>query len=337
MSQLDITREGLATFLSEEWGEPVEIRELRASSVGARRRNLLFDAHRRSGTTGLVATIVPPDSMPGLDVVDEAAVIHLAASGGVLAPGVHGVCRDERFVGAPFFLTSRIDGETLPRGVLRLAEATPAFGARLAGQCGEALARLHALNAETAPAKLLRARADDTAGLAIQMIESLLDVLLQPSPAFLLGYRWLERHRPDPPSHSVLLHGDFRNGNLVVDKDGLRGILDWEVSHIGDSMEDPAWMCVRMWRFGNDTQEVGGFAGRADLRAGYEAQGGEWDEERFHWWKVLGTLKWGLVLAIQAASYLRGATGSIVMAASGRRVAELEYDTLMLTHEGEAP
>ncbi len=95
-------------------------------------------------------------------------------------------------------------------------------------------------------------------------------------------------------------------------------------------------MCLRMWRFGNDTLEVGGFAGRSQLRAGYEAQGGEWDEERFHWWKVLGTLKWGLVLAIQAASYLRGTTGSIVMAASGRRVAELEYDTLILTREAGA-
>ena len=66
------------------------------------------------------------------------------------------------------------------------------------------------------------------------------------------------------------------------------------------------------------------------LDMGYEAAGGQWRQESFHWWKVLCTLRWGLGLAGQAAAHLNGSVPSIVMAASGRRVAELEYDTLML-------
>ena len=62
----------------------------------------------------------------------------------------------------------------------------------------------------------------------------------------------------------------------------------------------------------------------------HEAAGGHWDEASFHWWKTLGTLRWGMGLAGQAAAHLSGSVRSIVMAASGRRVAELEYDTLML-------
>jgi hypothetical protein len=95
-------------------------------------------------------------------------------------------------------------------------------------------------------------------------------------------------------------------------------------------MEDVSWMCVRMWRFRNDDLEVGGLAHRADLKAGYEGAGGTWDDDSFHWWKTLGTLRWGLGLAGQAMAHLNGSFRSIVMAASGRRVSELEYDTLML-------
>ena len=116
----------------------------------------------------------------------------------------------------------------------------------------------------------------------------------------------------------------------MVAEDGLRAALDWELTHIGDPMEDLGWLCQRMWRFRNDELEVGGFASRNDLRAGYQAEGGTWNEASFHWWKTLGTLRWGLGLAGQAAAHIDGSVSSIVMAASGRRVAELEYDTLML-------
>jgi len=333
VSNLETVQAGLAAFLSKEWGRPVEIHDLRASSAGARRRNLLFDAQCEGETTRLVATIVPPESMPVLKVVDEAKVIRRAERGGVLAPHVHGVCTDEQFVGSPFFLTAQISGETVPRRVLRLTESNPGFGIQLAKQCGEALARLHALRTTGVPGNLARPDRVAPADPALRTMESLVQGLSQPSPAFVLGLRWLEGHRPSPPRHNVLLHGDFRNGNLVVDKKGLRGVLDWEVSHVGDPMEDLSWMCVRMWRFGNDEQQVGGFSGLKPLRAAYEDFGGEWHAQRFHWWKVLSTLKWGLVLAVQAAAYLRGATGSIAMAASGRRVAELEYDTLMLIRD----
>ncbi len=54
------------------------------------------------------------------------------------------------------------------------------------------------------------------------------------------------------------------------------------------------------------------------------------DVERFQWWKVLGTLRWGLGLAGQAAAHLDGRFSTVVMAASGRRVPELEWDLLML-------
>ncbi len=98
-------------------------------------------------------------------------------------------------------------------------------------------------------------------------------------------------------------------------------------------MEDLAWPSIRAWRFRNDDREVGGFASRADLRAGYEEAGGIWDDESFFWWQVFSTLRWGLGLAGQGKAHLDGSFRSIVMAGSGRRVSELEYDVLTLLRD----
>ena len=127
-----------------------------------------------------------------------------------------------------------------------------------------------------------------------------------------------------------MVHGDVRNGNLIIDGDGLAAVLDWEVTKIGDPMEDLAWPCLRTWRFGHDDLEVGGFGHRQIMIDAYQQAGGLFDGQAFHWWKVLGTMRWGIGLAGQARAHLDRSFSNIVMAASGRRVAELEYDLLCL-------
>jgi aminoglycoside phosphotransferase (APT) family kinase protein len=147
---------------------------------------------------------------------------------------------------------------------------------------------------------------------------------------FAYGARWLERNAPPEPERLTVVHSDIRNGNIIVGDDGLRAILDWETSRVGDPVEDLAWTTQRMWRFREDAKTVGGLAGIPTLRRAYEDAGGTWDEDRFHWWRVLGSVRWGMGLAGQARAHLDGSFPSIVMAASGRRVPELEYDTLLL-------
>lgn len=62
-------------------------------------------------------------------------------------------------------------------------------------------------------------------------------------PTFAHGMRWLERHRPSEPARTTIVHSDIRTGNIIVGEDGLRAILDWETTRIGDPMEDVAWPC----------------------------------------------------------------------------------------------
>jgi aminoglycoside phosphotransferase (APT) family kinase protein len=320
---------GLAAFLCKEWGTAVEVEKLSIASAGARRRNVLFDALRGGERIPLVATIIPSRAVEIMPIEVEASHLRFAEAAGMPVPHVHGVCDDASFVGGPFFVTTRIPGETIPRQVLRRVEANPALGPLLARQCGEALARLHVAEPSLAHARTVRPTGDPIEA-TLRAVEALVRELLQPSPAFTLALRALERERPPPPTRLAVVHGDFRNGNLIVGPAGLCAALDWEICHVGDPMEDLGWLCQRMWRFRNDSLEVGGFGARVELAAGYEAAGGRFEPARFHWWKTMGTLRWGLGLAGQAKAHLDGSVPSIVMAASGRRVAELEWDVLML-------
>ncbi len=319
----------LAVWLTEVEGHQVEVRGLEQASTGARRLNALFDAVSESGTQRLAITMIPSAAIQLLDVAGEAAVRTLAEDAGVPVPHVHHVCRDERVLGGPFFLSTAVAGETVPRRVLRLVDSS-GVGERVVAQMGDAMAKLHAIDFEKAPAELVRPPLGPVASALASVDNLYSNALLSPSPTFAYGVRWLERNAPAEPERRSIVHSDIRTGNIIVGDDGLRAILDWEGTRIGDPMEDLAWPCQRMWRFREDAKTVGGMAGVEVLRTAYQAAGGRFDDDRFFWWRVMGTVRWGISLAGQARSDLDGSVPSIVMAASGRRVPELEYDTLLL-------
>ncbi len=330
------TGDGLARFLTEVRGEAIAVDELGLASAGARRRNVLFTARSASGRQRLVATIIPTEDVQIQPISVEAGNLRLGRAVGMPVAEVIADTDDPSWVGGPFFVSTMVDGESVPRQILRLVEADPSLGPRLARQCGEALAKLHAAPLDQAPDGIEGPPPGvGPAAFALTALREQMDELLQPSATFELAYRWLAERaaavdrKGDGPQITVV-HGDFRNGNLMVGPDGLRAVVDWEGSRLGSPMGDLAWMSVRMWRFRNDHLPVGGFARVQDLRAGYEEAGGTWDDRSYHWWKVLGTFRWGLGLAGQARQHLDGEFPSIVMAASGRRVAEMEYDVLML-------
>jgi aminoglycoside phosphotransferase (APT) family kinase protein len=322
---------GLATYLGEAWGQDVRVGNLSTTTAGARRHNVLFDAEADGVVHHLVATIVPFGETIINPIDAEAGVRDLAEKAGVVVPHVHLVRTDGDLVGGPFLVSEFVPGETVPRRVLRLVAET-GVGELVVTQIGESLARLHAIDpaAVTIPLRV-REHAGPPAVAALAGMRAAVDELPQRRPALELGLRWLERRLPDPPAHETIVHSDVRNGNLIIGDDGLRAVLDWEGTLAsGDPMQDLAWPSLRMWRFRNDTAEIGGFADRAPYIAGYESAGGTFDAARFHWWKVEGTLRWAVGLAGQTMGFLEGRVPSIVMAASGRRVSELEWDLLML-------
>ncbi|AYF77520.1 phosphotransferase family protein [Nocardia yunnanensis] len=319
---------GLARFLSEEVGRAVTVSNLEPLSAGARRRNVAFDADLGGCVLRMVATLVP-GAVQLLPVDVEAAVRELVREQGVPVPHVLAVCTDAGPVGEPFMLSERLDGETVPRRVLRLIH-DHGVGARVGEQLGHAMAVLHAIDPTRASPALPGVAEGNPAARMLAEMESAVARDLPDRPVFALALRWLARHLPTAPDRFTLVHTDIRNGNLIVGPEGLRAVLDWEgTQRFGDPMRDVGWCALRMWRFGIDDREFGGFADRAAFLRGYTSAGGVFDPDRFRWWKIACTLGWGAALAAQTAAFLDGTVPSIVMAASGRRIPEIEWDLLM--------
>ena len=151
-------------------------------------------------------------------------------------------------------------------------------------------------------------------------------------PAFELAFRWLENNRP-AAGDATFVHGDFRLGNLIVDEAGLSAVIDWELAHVGQPMEDLAWLCVKAWRFGG-SEPVAGIGSYDDLLEAYGAASGRpVDRAVLRWWEVLGSLKGGIMCGRQAQVHLSGEYPSVELAAIGRRIVEQEQDVLRLIDE----
>jgi aminoglycoside phosphotransferase (APT) family kinase protein len=268
-----------------------------------------------------------PDSGQ-LDCLSEYRLLKAAETTGVPVPRIYFMFEPEDEVGFGY-LMERIEGETIPRKILRDEAYAPALPL-MAAQCGEILARIHKV--DISGLSFLRPVPPDMspAGQAIGQFQQILTSLGEPHPAFELGLRWLEECMP-PADRITLVHGDFRNGNLIVGPEGVRSVLDWELSHIGDPMEDLGWLCVKSWRFGVNHQPVGGFGTYDELFAAYEkASGIPVDCKTVHFWEVFGNIKWGVVCIVQAMSFLMGVRRTVEHAALGRRICETEYDVMNL-------
>jgi len=253
----------------------------------------------------------------------EAELMRRAAAAGVPVPEVVAASDDPGTPGAPYALTGHVAGETLPQRIL--ADCPPG----LAHRCGEVLAAIHRVD----PTGIDLPAADDP----VRALRDSYDQVGAAVPTFELAFRELARDRP-PARPRGLVHGDFRMGNLVVSADapgGLAAVLDWELAHVGDPVEDLGWLCTKAWRFRRPAV-VGGFGEVDELLAGYAAGGGAPVEPaELRWWTVFGTLRWGVLCLSMLQSHLDGQVRSVDRVAIGRRVAEQEWDLLDLLEPAE--
>lgn len=246
----------------------------------------------------------------------EAAMLRAAAAAGVPVPEVVAVDPVGDSVDGAYVVTRRVEGETIARRILRDDAYAPAR-AGFAAEAGRILARIHSVPTDGLP---LSEPTDLLAGVA-----TMLDDAYDARPALEVGLRWLREHRP-PAGPVTLVHGDFRLGNLIVGPDGVRAVLDWELAHVGDPMEDLGWLSCPSWRF-RGPEPVAGMGSREDLWRAYEEAGGRpVDPEAARWWEVCATVRWGAMCLKQAQVHLSGLSPSVELALIGRRAAQCEHD-----------
>lgn len=295
-------------------------------SAGATQEIWRFDLLTDAGPEPLILRRAPGGSVVSATAVGlatEAALMAAAAAAGVPVARTRHVLEPDDGLGEGFIM-SFIEGETLGGRIAR-GEAFAAARAVLPAQCGAALAQIHSIDPERFPSLKTMAPRE-----AIAQYREAYAATAWPRPVFDLALRWLEDHCPAPPERLCLVHGDFRNGNLIVGPEGLRAVLDWELAHVSDPVEDLAWICVSSWRFGVADRPVGGFGRREDLWAAYEAAGGgRVDPERARFWEAFGCLRWGVMCAGMTATF-RGADPNVERAVIARRASETEVDLMRL-------
>ena len=259
------------------------------------------------------------------DHTTEAELVRIAYTHGVRAPEVIGVLAAEDMLGTGY-LMRRIEGEVRPERILE--NPPPALLPDLARE----LARIHAIPYDVLPNALIQLPvAEMVAALKSRFVSYGGD-----RPVMALALAWLDGKLPEDAA-PVLLHGDFRMGNLMANAQGLAGVLDWELCHLGDRHQDLAFGCINSWRFGHIDRPAFGIGALDDLFAAYEHESGvSVDRSAFRWWLVYSTLWWGLCCLEMADIWRSGRDRSLERAVIGRRASETEVDLLMLL-EADAP
>jgi len=327
--------ERLTAFIrSEGRFDTVAIENFHKMPGGASREIWSFDCTmNRGGQTSRRAMVLRRD--PGAHNIStnrrhEFMVIRAAFDEGLPVPEVFWVSEDPAVLGSAFFIMARVDGETIARRLLRddaYARAREVMPAQLA----EILAKIHRIDPRKHQLDFLAEPGDNAALTEVKRYEeNFRRLALEPHPAFELAFRWLLKRVPRTP-RKTLVHGDYRIGNVIFGPEGVRSILDWELAHLGDPMEDVGWMCVRAWRFGNDQKPVGGLGTREEFFRAYEkASGASVDPEAARFWEVFGNLRWGIITISQARTHIDGFVKSVELASIGRRTAETELELLNL-------
>jgi aminoglycoside phosphotransferase (APT) family kinase protein len=308
------------------------VSDLHRLSGGASQETWAFRLQAPGGERALILRR-RPDGLAERDertvsLATEAALIRAVAARGAPTPAILHVAAARDGLGEAYIM-ERVEGETLGRRIVRDA-AFAAIRPDLARRCGEVLAIIHATPLSALPAL--------TASTALDELDRYEAIYRQSGaarPIFELALRKLRAAAP-PHEQPVLLHGDFRNGNLMISPtEGLVAVLDWELAHLGDAASDLGWLCVNSWRFGAYDKPAGGFGSYEALIDGYRAGGGQAvTVETVKYWQMLGSLKWGVMCLIMYGAFASGADPGVERAMIGRRVSETELDLVNLIEEG---
>ena len=267
-----------------------------------------------------------------LDRVAEFRCIETAFDAGVKVAEPIAVATDASLIGAPFAIQGFVTGSAQGRRLVRDPELAN-FGDALARELGAELARIHSLRPTAGVLPFLPVPIGNPNRRAVAEMRAALDKASEPRPALEYILAWLDKNAPEPKA-LTLVHGDFRTGNYMVDKDAqnfgrLTAVLDWEFCHWGDPREDIGWFVARCWRFGNDDKVAGGIARFASLLEGYNARAdNNIAAAEIPYFEVLAAAKWASIALLQGDRFVTGGERSIELILTGLMPPEMEFDAL---------
>ncbi|NPC54981.1 phosphotransferase family protein [Caenimonas soli] len=328
----------VASFLAQAWGAPVEITGWERFPAGFSWTTIGFTADSGGQTRELILRVGDPRGLlaPYSARPEFIALSALQGIERLPVPKVYGYSDDASVIGAPFLITGRVAGDTpMPwRGDAEKRDESQ--NESLAVDFADALAAIHRV--DWRQTELAQLWADvDTRTLALNQVEywaahgGLLDERGRHSHSPQLHYtmHWLRRHAPASGRTSIV-HGDFRVGNFLQVDGRITAVLDWELVHLGDPLEDIAWAGLRV--FAGGTPRLGGLFDREQFLERYARQSGvAVDMPVVRYYEVLGLFKSAAMLASAMHRVEFGRAGDYRMASMGFQLAStlLEINRLI--------
>ncbi len=302
---------------------------------GASRETWTFDAEwREDGSTvrrGFIIRRDPTGSLLDTDRDVEFRIYQAMAKAGVPVPPMHWIERDGATLQRPFFVMGRMPGQA--NAAALMSPNYPGSREEIARQKAEILARIHradwralGINEFLGPAPTPDSAAQTE---IVDRWERIMRLdAMEPQPVLELALRWLKRNRPLAAAITVV-HGDYRTGNFLFDDEKITAILDWEMVHLGDPLEDVGWLCIRSWRQG--TELPGGLVERERFFEMYQDAGGyRVDLRSIRFWEVLGNLKLAVIFLTGGRSFVEAKTSDLILAMTTRMIPGIEREILAL-------
>jgi aminoglycoside phosphotransferase (APT) family kinase protein len=313
--------------------EGLEVTGISRIPGGASRETWSFDVTWRENggdvTRGFIARRDPPASL--LDGNNDLEFeIYTALAGEIPVPPARWIERDGAAIERPFFIMERLPGATDASTLVNAPQWKDKLPA-IARQKAEILARIHNVDIgriptlERPPAGVAPATHEIARWEAVMQRDT-----LEPQPVLALAFNWLKRHQPPPPARLSLVHADYRTGNFLYDESGITGILDWEMAHAGDPVEDVGWLMIKSWRWARD-ERVGGLCTREEFIRMYEAAGGpKVDRDALAFWEVFGNVKFATLFLTGTRAVIEGRTPDMLLAVTAFIQPGLEVELLEL-------
>jgi aminoglycoside phosphotransferase (APT) family kinase protein len=226
---------------------------------------------------------------------------------------------DPSYLGGPFFVMDRIpDIESNQRTILEpLYEPVRP---RIAREMYEILAAVHTFDWRDSPAHRAVPLPPPAPGECWQRElahwERVIDENeISPQPIIRAAIRWLRRNPPPPAQRVTIVHGDYRVGNVLYATDGsIRGVVDWEMAHLGDPIEDIAWSFMADWEWARDGKKGGIITAADAIRIYEQASGLKVDPAALRWWSVFSNVKAQGIWVTGAKSFQDGRSTELIHA-----------------------
>ncbi|HEY2775120.1 MAG TPA: phosphotransferase family protein [Candidatus Binatia bacterium] len=280
----------------------------RDGAGAAERRRLVL---RRQPAAGLLE---PYDLRP------QVAAMR-AVAGAIAVPPVRWFEEDASVLGAPFYVMDFIDGD-VPLPVLGKDGNPPIADAAereaLARDLACNLAGLHRFDWKSSPLAGFDAPrgARDAARRQLEVWRGYFERSRSgPEPMLHRALRELEHRAAALPTDGpvTVVHGDFRTGNFLRQGGVVRAVLDWEMVHLGDPVEDVAWATSRLWR--GQSRLAGVLVACADFRRMYEEAGGQpVCPARLAFYDLLSGVKMAAIMLTGLRAFADGRTDDVRMA-----------------------